>query len=1468
MKSRTRFIVLASGVAVLAFVGSSYLIPSSQDLALSSYKDKNYEQALALYQQEMKNGNLTLDTAVHLSGTHLQYAQVDEAITVMESFVAQNPTHVEALKELGRLYQYGQKPEKYLEVLEKLNQMKDASFDSETLITNYTITQNDARAVPLMLERVMNEQSNNPQEFRDLIYLLAVGKKYEKALQVHDQFFSRFPKHMTFADHETALRIYADMGKISELKAYAQRLHETKLHSSDIGRVATILLYKASPNAALEFMQPYADKALVDKELFGQYLTILMASEHRKKAYALTLGLHREGGLDLRFEDELLDLANEFGNDAIYEEVRETIAYDLLSEQELVQLLQIALVRNDPKLLAHVRPYAQQLAQQKNDSYLRALLVVADGQGGNMGVVVDTMRNEPSFARRLQLASLCSLRKMTGCVDAFMEQLPEASTLSDQELMSVVMLLQDRRRYDEAFALIDAAKTARPNASFEAVWFPLAVRSMSLDDVENYLRDAPALDANSYARAYFLAMDTKLHDKAIMLGEHMVAMEDNKQHRDYVLQAYFAGGRYEDIIEQLRTNKGDSAQAEENYLFALAKLAPRNAKFANELADYAMGVLNSSPSQERRMAMIYTMIAAKQQGRIMPYVRDLALKNPKEWAFLYADYLKGSQGSKGVTDFWLEVADRHPQDTKLQSQIAYNILEQGNHDAAIGLFEKIAAGRSPDDPLVKQLVYLWSPLYPEAGIAWLSERAEQSTEPQEKLAWLRMIANGVSDDALLELAQRHPDLLALPDVEQRYVSALKRATTPEQWQHVIHSYLQPRIDQAQTVQPLLRYAELAGQQKAHDMQELAYRKALSMSPNNPIILGKLGAYYHSRADYSKARETLTQYFANPLPSLPATAEAYRPHFVYAELFRMQRDDKQARKYYKELVAAASAADDRDVEFHSMAARSLMYGDFVNEGKAIFERMIKANPENRQLRADYSAALIEVHDRDVAEQSLASWKNPLDGADRAYEPIALSGLHASAYSLLDGDRRLVLVHRDKTDVRAMAVGSDESTSHRIAALEQQPWVAYGTEGERETMVVAKEGYRFEVTKTSNQELWLMPVRDKSVEARELDQAFAVQNELMQARLEVETGRGYAADKRSYALAQQHPHNAQVLGFAANVDNFVGNPQRARRLIQRASDLQPENEDIMALKRVIDFVHAPNVFADVESRMLGDNNEVIQTIGGSVDVTDTTQVGVVLQNNDVSSTTVRLPDGRSEKFDVERQRAELFVRHSAEDDGAESQLSFFANNDTPGVGVSHGFANEYGYSRASLEYHRPFWEFVEGIIDDATRDRAAVMHRYSPDDKYTYVGELGINSYNTEYQKNSSNTVSFNGSVIRRIYDVPYVAVGYNLDAEYETSEKNGRDAQGVPYQLFPMDSREVHSVNILANHNITPDTTAEGLLGFGIDRMSGDAGPAGEARVTHFLTDRLAVQGRAAYGFRGGPAQGDLTRVGVRLQYQY
>src|SRR5690606_7779544 len=110
----------------------------------------------------------------------------------------------------------------------------------------------------------------------------------------------------------------------------------------------------------------------------------------------------------------------------------------------------------------------------------------------------------------------------------------------------------------------------------------------------------------------------------------------------YLASAYMKAGDYASVVKLLRANmrEGLSEEDEGNYLTALTKLAPKSAEYRKELGSYAASRLNAKLPAKRKLALIYALIAAGQIEPAMPHIRELAMREGGQWAWLYAEQLE------------------------------------------------------------------------------------------------------------------------------------------------------------------------------------------------------------------------------------------------------------------------------------------------------------------------------------------------------------------------------------------------------------------------------------------------------------------------------------------------------------------------------------------------------------------------------------------------------------------------------------------------------------------------------------------------------------------------------------------------------------------------------------------------------------------------------------------------------------
>ncbi|HEU5046405.1 MAG TPA: hypothetical protein VFT64_01025 [Rickettsiales bacterium] len=381
-------------------------------------------------------------------------------------------------------------------------------------------------------------------------------------------------------------------------------------------------------------------------------------------------------------------------------------------------------------------------------------------------------------------------------------------------------------------------------------------------------------------------------------------------------------------------------------------------------------------------------------------------------------------------------------------------------------------------------------------------------------------------------------------------------------------------------------------------------------------------------------------------------------------------------------------------------------------------------------------------------------------------------------------------------------------------------------------------------------------------------------LLEARLNLETGRIYDATKQLNTWLEQpeYKDNSELLGFTANAENFGGNWPYATELLEKAHTLAPENQDVTDLLDDIRRTDAQNVHIGYDWIKYGHSLEDIITVGGFVNAPNHLQFGGEIKENYTMGRSLRLSNGNVGDANANRMQGEVYGEYSVQN-GQRIKGAIFGNNDTAGVGGYYGFLNPLGRTTLSAEYHRPYWDIPEGVLDQTTRDRIEVDHVVKPNNKLTFEGDIAANRYNVEQETNVAESISGDFNVVYRLFDEvkyhkPFLDLGYNIDAEYMRSQKDSIDSDGELTHIFPLFSRQIHTPFAEVGYDFNPSTYGTATAGYEFDMLSNNSGPALSAKIDHELNNAFDVEAHASYGLDSANSASTITTLGGSLRYRF
>jgi tetratricopeptide (TPR) repeat protein len=385
------------------------------------------------------------------------------------------------------------------------------------------------------------------------------------------------------------------------------------------------------------------------------------------------------------------------------------------------------------------------------------------------------------------------------------------------------------------------------------------------------------------------------------------------------------------------------------------------------------------------------------------------------------------------------------------------------------------------------------------------------------------------------------------------------------------------------------------------------------------------------------------------------------------------------------------------------------------------------------------------------------------------------------------------------------------------------------------------------------------------------------ELTQALIDSQQGDFEAAHDIYEKAISFSPNDPDLRAAYADNEEASGNWRHAQELYHTAATLDPGNQDAVAAALSIDQAYQRNAGTDFEWRdlqgfgiVLASSNTVEQPI------TDDVRALGEVDADHISTGSARRLTGREFPAHMWVTAESVGARYD-DIDGNAAAGYLYTGFDHPGVGAQYSQPTESGHNLFGGEYDRPNWDYLEGLVNNGTRDRAYIGHQevFSHD----LSGEMivGWNSYNLGNERDLANGPTAEAELrYMLIHDSPDLAVVYNLDAEYSahTVTRTRYNSDGEiddQYQPFPLINREVHTVVLDLD---TPVSEMFDGVSNGFDKLMGSPAGIENALSDYGLFNAFAGGGADRYG-RGGPVVGaswtksiDIFELQLRTSYEH
>ncbi|MBI5138097.1 MAG: hypothetical protein HZA24_12290 [Nitrospirae bacterium] len=346
-----------------------------------------------------------------------------------------------------------------------------------------------------------------------------------------------------------------------------------------------------------------------------------------------------------------------------------------------------------------------------------------------------------------------------------------------------------------------------------------------------------------------------------------------------------------------------------------------------------------------------------------------------------------------------------------------------------------------------------------------------------------------------------------------------------------------------------------------------------------------------------------------------------------------------------------------------------------------------------------------------------------------------------------------------------------------------------------------------------------------------------------------------------LSQGAPDDGALATDLARVTESLGDWRGALNGYAHAQTLAPESAGPARARLARE--HGPHsrlqaLVRDVD----GADRQTITTASGRMLWGERGVAGVRAEDRHLSIDGVRRASGAVTAVDRHLGSAELWFGHDWPD-GAETQLGMLVNPEGTGFRMSHRNGGWPEETELDAIYHRPYFDYVEGVADDGLQDRLAIAHR-RPLGGLLH-GSIGV-SANRYWiaERRVANGGGLSGAL--HYGRTPGFLLSYTLDAEYLGHVITFAAPGGGRFRPLPVTDREVHAAGV--SYGASGQRLHYGAgAGYAYDRMN-DNGLFANLHLVYRLNANLelALQaGRSINANRGG---GDTVReYGVSLVWR-
>jgi len=305
-----------------AFLAGLFLAPNGEELALMQLGDLDFSKSFKLYDDLHFKGNNSIGVVSPLVNLHLHYGEVDEAIDLLASYVADKPRDVEARKQLAELYKASQRYYEYCQVLEELQVLAPSKDVLSELVEEYGFLgdyKKETNALALLIER--KDYEPHEEDYVELAALYRAKGDQKAAIGVMEKLLDKKNYKVSFDAATLAVQLTLEGGdesRASEIVGSFLKSHSGEEYAI---KFSEVFEKNGKIDLAYKTLVPFLSDGENSPQLEEHRIALLFTQKKIDQVFAILSKLFAQNRLPEALAATLIDLAQNRKDYALMEAV-------------------------------------------------------------------------------------------------------------------------------------------------------------------------------------------------------------------------------------------------------------------------------------------------------------------------------------------------------------------------------------------------------------------------------------------------------------------------------------------------------------------------------------------------------------------------------------------------------------------------------------------------------------------------------------------------------------------------------------------------------------------------------------------------------------------------------------------------------------------------------------------------------------------------------------------------------------------------------------------------------------------------------------------------------------------------------------------------------------------------------------------------------------------------------------------